>query len=79
MFHPFLYTLVLINSGVPFKRSVVKEETSFENENDASDDMMYPLHNFTDLLDGTEDDDTNETPEFLELELDPSTLLRGIT
>lgn len=73
--------MFLFSLGVAFKRernSVVKEETTFENDNDASDDMMYPLHNFTDLLEGTEDDDTNETPEFLELELDPSTLLRGI-
>lgn len=40
---------------------------------------MYPLHNFSDLLaenDG-EVGGTAGTPEFMEMELDPSHLLRG--
>lgn len=55
---------------------MIKEEDVLEPDNDAND-MMYPLHNFSDLLDETEEHDATETPEFLELELDPSALLRG--
>lgn len=59
------------------KNNVVKDDMDIESHA-GQEDMMYPLHNFSDLLvEDAGDEDTNETPEFLELELDPTTLLRG--
>ncbi|ODN00800.1 putative zinc finger protein [Orchesella cincta] len=58
-------------------RSSFSKEGGLQSAND-NEDMMLQLHNFPDLLvENTGEMDTGETPEFLEMELDPNSLLRG--
>ncbi|CAL8122410.1 unnamed protein product [Orchesella dallaii] len=58
-------------------RNSFSKDGGLQAAND-NEDMMLHLHNFPDLLvENTGEMDSNETPEFLELELDPTTLLRG--